>query len=679
MSCNDSHPRRARARYPLLAACVIAALSGAPGGVLAADDSLDKFFEDFPVVLSASRLKQSAVDAPAAVTVIDRDMIVASGARRIVDVLRLVPGFYVGYLNGNSTVVAYHGLSDYYAKRMQVLVDGVSIYSPLLGGVEWTDLPLTLQDIERIEVVRGPNAVTYGANAFLGVINIITRDPATEAGVEVASNIGGNGIRDLVARASGHGESLRYSVSLSQRNDDGYVELPDSSRISLVNLHAHYRVNPADELTLQIRASGGQEMQGHSIAQGFYKLNIGPGQFDPERQRALGQETVQLRWTRAFSADDEFWLQGYHHQRRLREPATVTLPLPGGASMPYTYDSNFEVTRDDVEFQSAQRLADTLRLAWGAQWREDGAKSWALLNSESWLTNRLTRLFGNLEYRPGSAMTLHAGTMFEHNSMSGSSVSPRLAATYALAPGHTLRVGISRANRAPTINEESGSLIYASPPALQWLTHGTPLTILSMSSGNLRDERILSREVGYVAEIPEYRLSGDIRIFNDQVNRLIVLTATRPVVTMTNNLTWDYVNSPAPARVSGIELSARWRPWNGALIHASAAHTRIDSDITDATESAPSPTFSLLFSQALPQDLSFSAGYYQVGRMKWQSSSASLAAYGTLDLRLARQFRFGAQRLEVALVTRNALGSYTDYKPEFPERRTSFLQLNWSY
>lgn len=97
---------------------------------------------------------------------------------------RLVPGMYVAYhasyVYTTNSMVSYHGLSDAYAHRMQVMVDGRSVYSPLFGGVLWDDIPLALDDIERIEVIRGPNSASYGANSFLGVINIITRHPAEQ-------------------------------------------------------------------------------------------------------------------------------------------------------------------------------------------------------------------------------------------------------------------------------------------------------------------------------------------------------------------------------------------------------------------------------------------------------------------------------------------------------------------
>ncbi|MEQ1662721.1 MAG: TonB-dependent receptor plug domain-containing protein, partial [Thiobacillus sp.] len=152
------------------------------------------FLDDLPVVLSASRLSQPVSDAPAAVSVIDQDMIRASGFRDIPDLLRLVPGFSVAYTRDNSWAVGYHGLADAFSRRFQVLVDGRSIYNPAFGSVNWSELPLVIDDIERIEVVRGPNAATYGANAFFAVINIITKHASQTPGVFASLQAGEQGM-----------------------------------------------------------------------------------------------------------------------------------------------------------------------------------------------------------------------------------------------------------------------------------------------------------------------------------------------------------------------------------------------------------------------------------------------------------------------------------------------------
>jgi outer membrane receptor protein involved in Fe transport len=159
------------------------------------------------VVLSASRLLQPLNEAPVAVTVIDQEMIRASGFRDIPDLLRLVPGFSVAYTQFNTWTGAYHGLGDGYFRRFQVRVDGRSIYSPHNGAVLWSDLPLSIDDIERIEVVRGPDAAVYGANAFSGVINIITKTAAQVPGGFVSMQAGNKDMRGLTARYGGGDET----------------------------------------------------------------------------------------------------------------------------------------------------------------------------------------------------------------------------------------------------------------------------------------------------------------------------------------------------------------------------------------------------------------------------------------------------------------------------------------
>jgi iron complex outermembrane recepter protein len=172
------------------------------------------FFAELPMVASVSRLPQRQADAPASVTVIDRDMIKASGARALNDVMRLVPGFQTFAHSDASARVNYHGITDDndFSPRVQVLVDGRSLHSPLFrSGMNWGLVPVALEDIERIEVVRGSNTVSYGTNAFLGVINIITTDPALVRGTSVGINSGSQGVRDYTLRTGGKfGENGKF-------------------------------------------------------------------------------------------------------------------------------------------------------------------------------------------------------------------------------------------------------------------------------------------------------------------------------------------------------------------------------------------------------------------------------------------------------------------------------------
>ncbi len=200
---------------------VAIALCGLTGSVLAEEMSFSE--QEMPVVLSATRLKQAVADAPASITIIDRQMIEQSAARELPELLRLVPGMVVGYDSGWEAFVSYHGTSADKSRRMQVLVDGRSIYQPILAYVDWLGLPLELDDIDHIEVIRGPNAAAYGANSFLAVINIITRHPADVPTARAYSRIGSDGIQDNFASVGATAGATSFQLSASSRKDHGFA------------------------------------------------------------------------------------------------------------------------------------------------------------------------------------------------------------------------------------------------------------------------------------------------------------------------------------------------------------------------------------------------------------------------------------------------------------------------
>ena len=148
------------------------------------------FLIDIPTVTSATRLTQHLSDAPVSMTVIDRATIQASGAQNLPDIFRLVPGFQVAHVNTNKYAVTYHGHSDDFPRRLEVMVDGRSVYMPLISSPDWTSLGLHIDDIEKIEIVRGSNTAKHGSNAFLGAINIITRHPSTEGTLSASESLG---------------------------------------------------------------------------------------------------------------------------------------------------------------------------------------------------------------------------------------------------------------------------------------------------------------------------------------------------------------------------------------------------------------------------------------------------------------------------------------------------------
>lgn len=154
-----------------------------------ADLSLEELMME--TVTSVSKREQRRTDSAAAVTVLTNDDLRRSGATTIPDALRMVPGLNVNSVNSSQWAVSARGFNQVFSNKLLVLMDGRSVYTPLFSGVYWDSLPTTLEDIDRIEVIRGPGATIWGANAVNGVINIVTRDARDTQGVMLYGG-GGN-------------------------------------------------------------------------------------------------------------------------------------------------------------------------------------------------------------------------------------------------------------------------------------------------------------------------------------------------------------------------------------------------------------------------------------------------------------------------------------------------------
>jgi iron complex outermembrane receptor protein len=668
--------------------------AGAPCGAHAQGEAggTDSYFDDFPVVLSASRLVQTADEAPATVTVIDREMIKASGVRELVDLFRLVPGMVVGQYKGHQPTLGFHGFTDPYFRQFQVLIDGVSVYSPVWGGADWSQLPIVLEDIERIEVVRGPNAATFGANSFLGVVNIITRDPAVEHGGEVIANVGENGIRDEIVRhAANHGD-FRYRLTAGQRADQGLDSHPDTRRSNLFNMRGHYRLSSIDELRWQLGYVGGSQEQG---------VHASPNHTDGRRTSHYDTGSLQLRWTRTRDTDDEVWFQFSHAERSHREtlPYTLIFPAPFG-SWNYPLDFSYQYQRTDIELQNTVRLADDVRGVWGSQVRQDLARSQTYFSSDNWQLVELYRLFGNLEWRPADAWIVAGGAMLEKNSITGTALSPSIALVYHVLPGHTIRARAARAQRTPTLYEERFNWKYELPPGLQAILAGMPppystyatlpLAGSIKTQTELDDERIRSGELSYLGQFPALRVNLELHIFEHRLEGLLeqykygyatVLGAIDPEQPSKYSYIAGFDNRNS-AVIKGQSAAIRWRPWTGGHAYLTGSRTTIHA-YGPATslieESGPRHTVGILLSQELPGDWRFSTGYYRVGAMTMLSGGDPLPPTERVDVSLAKRFRIGSKEGEVALVVQNANGGIPVFELKDIDRRTSWLSMRIEY
>ena len=280
--------------------------------------------EALPTVLTAARLKQPKAEVPASVTVISAEQIKLWAVRTLPELMQFVPGMFVGHAdNDNNTSVAYHTSNPNIMRRLQVLIDGRSVYRSAIATVVWDDIGLALEDIARIEVVRGPNASVYGANSYLGVINIQTKHPEDSQGVLVSWRKGNKGRQDVHFRHGLSYDRTSLRISGSVKADEGFDgdraeankdEIRDGRKHGFINAYVTHELDNSSNLTLQMGyKSGKTEMR-----------QIDYDQTPPDKTTQNGY--VYARWQKEFSNNHQSHLQAYWQKDELKQPRDVCIP-----------------------------------------------------------------------------------------------------------------------------------------------------------------------------------------------------------------------------------------------------------------------------------------------------------------------------------------------------------------
>lgn len=655
---------------PWLAAATLAVVSGQSWS---ADEGA--YFSDLPVVASVSRLPQRLADAPTAVTVIDRDMIKASGARELSDVFRLVPGFQTYPHSTEPARVSYHGLNDEdYSPRLQVMIDGRSMYSPLFGnGVNWATLPVALEDIERIEVVRGTNSVSYGSNAFLGVINIITIDPSLTRGVSVSTNHGSQNVRDYGVRVGGRvGDIGDFRFTYRQQNDDALAnryDWIDDFRSRLFDLRFDATLDETNTLQLNAGRSEGVSGVGRLRSGTFFGQST-----NPIRSMRQTDTYAQLIWRHVVSATSDFQIRYAYVADRSDDAFNIIVPLVPVQTF-HINQSGDEGVRHEFEFLHNLHLASAGRLAWGASWREDAMRSDWVLPGQGTVHRDTARLFGNWEAKPATWLTTNLGLAGENDSLAGFQWSPRASTNFHLNPENTVRVGYSRAYRSGSTYD------YRADYRLRVQSGAVVLfdRYLFAADRDLKPEQLDTWELGYLGEWRAWRASLDVRLYDEMVRDRLY--------TIDRNVLSDTVPSLTTpiqdVHIRGVEYQLKWQPFEPTRLVLTQSFPRIDSDylasalsyprgtlsqatanrnVDELTErSAPRRSTSLLWMQGLPFGMQFSLAAYWQDKMKWTSNSWS-AKYRRFDARLAYPFRMGGIGGEVAYVVQSLNGAHGEYK-----------------
>jgi iron complex outermembrane recepter protein len=638
----------------------------------------DDYIGDVPNVLSVSRLSQPKSDAPSAVTVIDREMIRASGIVDLPEIFRLVPGFYVGvnagYVHNTNHVVSYHGMTTAYAGSMQILIDGRSVYSPLYGGVQWSELPLAIADIERIEVTRGPNAASYGANSYFGVINIITQHPSQVQGNTVIATYG-NGRNEAFYRNGGKLGDLNYRITTGYRQDDGLDDRNDFKRTRLLNFRADYQVNNVSNVEFEFGLADGARGEGN--------VNEDPYVFLP-RTKQVSNHYELIRWRHNMAENSDFSLQAFHSFDRSNDATTsvnlrpivdALLGAGSGALLlndTITIKNLVETERYELEAQHNFSLGSDFRFVWGGSVRRDSMYAPFYLGTNKTDYFDLQRLFGHTEWTPHEKWLLNAGAMIEHNDFTGTDISPRVSVNFKVVPNHTLRIGASSALRTPNYLEEKFNRSLQVPTTLPGVTL---LQQYDANLGNVDPERIISKEIGYLGKVGKVDI--DARVFYDIISDYIdrrdtAFVAPPGLVLVTAPENIEGAVNTGTAEVNGFETQVKWQMAKKTNLLFNFAHVRIrktkEKLSKNYEQSMPSNTVSALLTHRFNQNWDASLAYYQTSEATLLGDGDPVDLIRKCDIRLARKFRAGSWDGEISAMVENLFNNHYE---EFADYNTA--------
>lgn len=655
----------------LLAVGALALLANGPTLARPNDDPLS---DDMAVVLTPTRLKQSLADVPGSVTVITADMLDKYGIRSVPEALRLVPGMEVTQLTNSDYRINYHGTNIYWPRRLNVLIDGLSAYRSAFARVDWAALPVSIDDIQRIEVTRGPNSASYGPNSMTAVVNIITKDPQAVDGVAARAGVGSRDLNDGYARFAGSIGATHLRLSAERTKNKGFDRVTSFGKPAGLKDHDGIRTD-------RFNWRSTTELTGQDLVDvQFLLVNSNQQQVADQYQITypdigLRERDLSLTWRHTVSANQEIKVQAYQSEHENREgwiaciPAFAFLPelgalwranpdyvrtiiaggkpsggsaqdnvllmqaltairLRGTAALQTTCgnaNNDYSERRRDIELEHTYVFSDTLRVASGFGVRSDHAASMTYLGGT--VGNTTWRVFANVEYRPFEGTSVNAGGFYQKDGLTGSSFSPRVALNKHLDANNTVRVVISRADRMPDIVEQRANWSYLATSMTPPVTpSGSAYFAQSAhAAGTLDAEKMTSREIGYSGNFPQYGLMLDAKLFDDSLTDLISERLTLDSFSPTNR---------GEARLRGAEIQADLDLTSGWSVHA--GYTRLNNCSNNPLEQTQYSKNSALLGVTRSIDSGWRAGL----SLYWAGAAPhGQSRYGRQDLTVSKTFR----------------------------------------
>jgi iron complex outermembrane receptor protein len=578
-------------------------------------------------VLTPGRKEQPLSRVPAAVAVLRGDDLRRLGIRELPDALRLVPGASVEQWSGGIWGVSLRGFTDRAANKLQVLQDGRSVYTPLFSGVFWDVQDTLLEDIDRIEIIRGPGASIWGANAVNGVVNIITKNARDTHGGYASAGAGVEHLLDFAEARAGHGaDGFHYRAFAKYANfDEQDFEsdtLPDRAHDSRFQARAGRRVDwdlsPGESAGLGAEIYDGEL---RSLVNGASWPQPAPRQVYVFPDQARGG-FLTAWWERRFSATSDLRVQlDYTHddRERFNVPSAVldtfdlqvvhhVSPLEGHQ---VSWGAGYRIVRDEIE--------GSFIVSYDPERKRSDVASVFLQDDFQLVKDRLQVL---------------VGSKFEHNDYTGFNYQPTLRLLWTPAGSHVAWASVSRAVRTPARADEESRLNLASAP-------GTVFAILP--SDDLSPERLIAYEIGYRVR-PFDSLSFDTTAFVHEYKGILapsdpsVFTEADPPPVHTV-FAFGRDNSLS-GHGYGVEGIALWDVLEGWRLRATYAFLRIQLDEDDGElpttlepqyEGEPRHQATLWSSWTLPGSIEVDAVYRFTDRHR----DPDLGSWSELDARIS--------------------------------------------
>ncbi|MGH9717773.1 MAG: TonB-dependent receptor plug domain-containing protein [Candidatus Acidiferrales bacterium] len=629
-------------------------------------------------VTTVSKEPEEVWKTPAAIFVLTSEDIRRSGATTIPDVLRLVPGVEVAQIDSDHWSVGIRGFGSEFSKSVLVLIDGRSVYSPLFSGVYWNVQNVMLQDVDRIEVIRGPGGTIWGANAVNGVINIITKSAKDTHGALVS--VAGGGVNRGIGSfryggGTGPFDFRVYGLAFARAAEFH----PDRSsfdewQTGQAGFRTDAQLNSRDALTIQGDMYKGYD--GERVNVSFYS---------PPSEEALDQAhnvsggNLSLHWRRQIDGNSDFRLEAYYDRTSRLSPQLDEVRN--------TYDVDFLYHRN-------VRGRHDISLGAGGRWSPDHiTQKFATLNfipdeetdsTYSWF------LQDQISIVP-RRFSIILGSKFEHNNYSGFEVQPNARLLWTPDDHQTFWAAVTRAVRTPSRLDQDLQLtdfLFASPPTF-FRVVGSP---------DFKSEQLLGTEAGY-RQLLTRNFYLDAAFFYNDYNDLYGYGATSIFLETSPAPTHTIVQVPlanaTAGDTTGFEIAPDWKPLSWWELRGSYSylHLHVHNNpavagsfnylVTDSDNgSSPHHEVEAQSLLNLPKKTEFDATFRFVSALPAQVSvpaGSQVDSYSTADARFAWH---ALQNLDLSLVGQNLL---QPHHPEFGGddgplvgiRRSFYAQITW--